>query len=325
MKLLASLAYVACVASVVLGDCSLIGPSVLDGKLMPASRHQFDCKTFDLDGVKIASPSDVNEFKLFGSFAAPTSCPDLTNWNCKFCKMHPQSQGTVVHSQFSHPEQGMHGYIATNVKYPAIIVAFRGTMTELDEKVDSKFWRRVISDTELLDYEGWNGNHIKAHTGFLRAWKSAKEEIIGSITELIKKHQYETVWVTGHSLGGALASIAGLVLAAHFPHIKVVLRTLEQPRVGNAEFASLYKQFPNLDYRRLVHARDLIPHTPPRILGYRHAGLEYWIPRMNGPMVKCRDMNDEDGDCSLRRHRVFVRNAHNLHVNVLGMNFGLCQ
>jgi len=288
---------------------------------MPASKHSSICKSFQKHGIGIADPADVEEFKLFGAFAAPSSCDNLTDWQCKLCLKYPASQGTVVHAHIAHSEQGMHAYIATNVNYPAIIVAFRGTMDSKDYKVDAEF-RMVPFKDEIVLQD--NHGKPKVHRGFLNAWDSASTEIIETVEHLLDDG-HETIWVTGHSLGGALAGIAGLVLAAHFPNVKVVIRALEPPRAGNTDFASLFREFTNLDYRRTVHSRDPIPHLLAHMLGYRHVGLEYWIPRKDGPMVKCRDMKDEDDECSRRIDNTLVSNASNLHIDLMGMAFTLCK
>lgn len=69
------------------------------------------------------------------------------------------------------------------------------------------------------------------------------------------------VYLTGHSLGGALATLAAARLAAHATY------TFGAPKVGTATFAV------SLDGRRLyrvVNDRDIVPHVPS--FPYRHAG-----------------------------------------------------
>jgi predicted lipase len=45
----------------------------------------------------------------------------------------------------------------------------------------------------------------------------------------------------GHSLGGAIASLAALELAKHFPSSQLHVYTFGQPRVGNRCFAAEYQ------------------------------------------------------------------------------------
>ena len=76
----------------------------------------------------------------------------------------------------------------------------------------------------------------------------------------------QRIWLTGHSLGGALATLA----AAHLgPETIQGLYTFGCPRVGDAPFASV---LPAQSYVRFVHRDDWVPTVPPGILGYVHAG-----------------------------------------------------
>ena len=77
------------------------------------------------------------------------------------------------------------------------------------------------------------------------------------------------VIVTGHSLGGALAYL----LAAHLGLVVTLCETFESPRVGDTNFCNW------MDSRVLQHFRhvivgDLVPHAPPEIMRYTHAGVE---------------------------------------------------
>ncbi|KAH7709188.1 class 3 lipase protein [Aphelenchoides avenae] len=78
--------------------------------------------------------------------------------------------------------------------------------------------------------------------------------------------------VTGHSLGGATASIGAGVAAKQgiFPSSSIKLYTFGQPRTGNGDYATAHaKQVP--ETYRVVHAHDLVPHVPPLgFEGYKH-------------------------------------------------------
>jgi len=69
-------------------------------------------------------------------------------------------------------------------------------------------------------------------------------------------HSLPRPWIfTGHSLGGALASLAG---ALEHPDL---VCTFGAPKVGNADFCSLRNA---TDYWRFVNANDLVPRLPLR-------------------------------------------------------------
>jgi predicted lipase len=73
----------------------------------------------------------------------------------------------------------------------------------------------------------------------------------------------DTIVVTGHSLGGALAAICALdlVLSDITTGENLELITFGEPRVGNAEYAAAMDKYVPQSYR-VVNKRDLVPHLP---------------------------------------------------------------
>ena len=79
------------------------------------------------------------------------------------------------------------------------------------------------------------------------------------------------LFVTGHSLGGALAVLTALALA-RCGHVPDAVYTQGMPRPGNAAFAEGYNAVLGDRTYRLVYGDDLVPTVPPGGLGYRHVG-----------------------------------------------------
>ena len=79
---------------------------------------------------------------------------------------------------------------------------------------------------------------------------------------------------TGHSLGGAIATLAAAALRA--AHGATDLYTYGSPRVGNAAFVEHVEALPGGNFR-LTHDADPVPLLPPSVLGYRHLSPEYWL------------------------------------------------
>lgn len=86
--------------------------------------------------------------------------------------------------------------------------------------------------------------------------------------------------MTGHSLGGALATMAAMDIRLDFPMIpldKITFYTFGSPRTGNRAFTDfLFSLFPNGGNQRVTHFNDSVPHVPPYDLGYSHVGDEVW-------------------------------------------------
>ena len=98
--------------------------------------------------------------------------------------------------------------------------------------------------------------------------------------------------ITGHSLGGAIASLAALFLSREGLRV-VAVYTFGSPRVGNAAFREQYDRTPvvgpsadimdppgaflgDISYR-VIAAGDMVPLLPGLFDGYRHVGQEIML------------------------------------------------
>lgn len=86
----------------------------------------------------------------------------------------------------------------------------------------------------------------------------------------------KTLWFTGHSLGGAMATIcAGRCYLSEIESMPQALFTYGSPRVGDRQFVN----FVALDHTRWVNNNDIVTHVPPVWMGYRHGGREWYLNR----------------------------------------------
>jgi len=85
------------------------------------------------------------------------------------------------------------------------------------------------------------------------------------------------ILVTGHSLGGALATLAALDLKTRYNNqYDVELINIASPRVGDRRFRQLIqKHLP--DALRVVHDQDVIPTQPSYVALYEHIGHEAFV------------------------------------------------
>jgi hypothetical protein len=135
------------------------------------------------------------------------------------------------------------------------VLAFRGTQGDKELRdVDGNFGRVPLP----------GGPGITVHGGFLQAFTSCREEIEAAVDDTVPATL--GLYITGHSLGGALAQLASVALdRANLWGCY----TFGSPRVGTSGFASLVK-CPNY---RIVNNWDLVPGLPlPWRRRYRHAG-----------------------------------------------------
>uniref|UniRef100_A0A914QV70 Fungal lipase-like domain-containing protein n=1 Tax=Panagrolaimus davidi TaxID=227884 RepID=A0A914QV70_9BILA len=83
------------------------------------------------------------------------------------------------------------------------------------------------------------------------------------VEKALKKYSNYKVTFTGHSLGGAMASLAALKTVHKKLRDKndVILYTFGQPRVGNVVLARNHDKLVPKSFR-IVHSIDIVPHLP---------------------------------------------------------------
>jgi predicted lipase len=104
----------------------------------------------------------------------------------------------------------------------------------------------------------------------------------------MSKHSGAPIFVSGHSLGGALAAFAALDIRMNLG-ASVTLYTYGQPRVGNTAFSDLLFQELTNKYIRVTHYDDTVAHVPPLVSYFKHAGNEVWYKSKNydGYYIEC--------------------------------------
>jgi triacylglycerol lipase len=147
-------------------------------------------------------------------------------------------------------------FVASNAD--AVLVAFRGT-----EPKELKDW---ITDADVIFAHTEVG---PVHYGFWAALQSVWE----SLSQTINSHQDrgQSLWITGHSLGAALATLAVARLRLNLKPIHS-LYTYGSPRVGSLEFTDRFDQdFGDFTFR-YVNNSDVVTRVATRAMGYSHVG-----------------------------------------------------
>jgi triacylglycerol lipase len=159
-----------------------------------------------------------------------------------------------------------------------VVVAFRGTqiMQILEGLLDV-----LLADIPVGLTPWETGGRV--HAGVKRSLEEVWSELAAALARLADGPLGpREVWFTGHSLGGALATLA----AARFRRA-AGLYTFACPRVGDAEFAA---KFDVSNVIRFVHCDDLFARCPPRLLHYKHVGTPVYIDKTGrlGPFPVAR-------------------------------------
>ena len=200
------------------------------------------------------------------------------------------------------------GFVAVSHSEKAIAIAFRGTehFKQLVNEI-----RRILTEPKTRFEAGG-----KVQRYFLDALEVVWNDLRQYVDEKIKNNPSYKVWVTGHSLGGALASLASTLIMyeGKTSRDNLLLYTFGQPRVGNYYYARAHDDLVPLSFR-VTHYRDVVVHLPTCHTGipgsacialgggpYHHGNEIYYgdeIMTKNSPYKTCKGLpHNEDLGCS---------------------------
>ncbi|KAJ7930297.1 Alpha/Beta hydrolase protein [Mycena leptocephala] len=156
------------------------------------------------------------------------------------------------------------GFIVRDDTRQEIVVSFPGTNNLADVITDMKF-RRVpfISPGIPLDM----AIRLSVHRGFLAAYNVVAQTVLDTVKAELAEHPAYTIAVTGHSLGGAIASLAAPALKSELPAAAIKLFTFGQPRVGNRKFAAFVEKKLGVDniFRSASFDIHSYPYSPAQL------------------------------------------------------------
>jgi len=132
------------------------------------------------------------------------------------------------------------------------VIAFRGT----DDLAD---WLVNLNALSMRTPHG------RVHRGFASTYTKLEKEVMAALQKQQPKH----LWVTGHSLGGALAVVCAhrLIENEKLPLHGII--TFGQPMVARKRLADYLDKQLSGRYARIVNGADIVPQVPP---AYAHCG-----------------------------------------------------
>lgn len=238
------------------------------------------------------SPEEKATLKDYARFSSISSClaPRILGWDCgTLCSELPDVEALMY---FKTDKTDGVGYIARRGT-DELLVVFRASSTLLN-------W---IYNLEVLQEQvPWNVEidpAIMVHSGFYRTYMSIAESVRLGVQTYLEDGMRVTF--VGHSLGGALATLAlcdlvqqGIVTV---PRSRLV--TFGSPRVGNAAWTLYFQTRFSPISTRVVNKRDVVPHLPPLnpVIPYFQVTREWWF-EAKARGWKCSAENPEDPQCS---------------------------
>ncbi|TDL27132.1 alpha/beta-hydrolase [Rickenella mellea] len=212
-----------------------------------------------------------------------------------FC---PRPLGQKLVLQFNDIITDTQGFIARDDTRKELVVAVRGSSDPVDFLTDVMMILAPYTSPGVPPPPPPTDD-IRTHLGFLTAYNAVAPLILKALKTQHELYPDYTLISTGHSLGGAIASLGGVSMKCNFPEANVRLFTFGQPRTGNAAYAAFVETTLGVrNVHRAVHTFDGVPTIIPQYLGYQHHPTEYWNfvdPASPSSVKRCTGGEDPEG------------------------------
>ena len=178
-----------------------------------------------------------------------------------------------------------------------VYVVFRGTKTIAEWILDAQIGQvpySFVSDGGMTEQ------------GFTRVYDSIHAQIVQTVNAVAQNGTFTQLYITGHSLGAALALLAVPELIDQTPFKQPIMYSFAGPFTGNDRFVELYESLIATSWR-VVNTNDVVPKlptspvvivSPPAIFFYESVNTEYPITFGN-PVTDPLDIKDIEDDHSL--------------------------
>lgn len=143
------------------------------------------------------------------------------------------------------------------------IVAFRGTDSDSDALEDAFFeysafksYRNSVSPVADDVSAGFNGIYSKKGDSMTQ---TMQQQIFG----MLQSQQMSEVYITGHSLGGALSQLFTLDMCVSFPGVKIQTINFASPKVGGHNWGkACLNSGATQKITRVINYWDIVPDVP---------------------------------------------------------------
>jgi len=242
--------------------------------------------------TQVAAGYDAATAMTFLHLAGAAYCPQSSIWGWNgtvHTAAVPGFQVEAVLYEATSDTQAFVGYLPSQ---DAVVISYRGTVES-----SLKNWIEDLSAWKTkTNFPGCGGN-CEVHSGFFDDYQGLQAAIHPKIEESVSRHPGSAIWITGHSLGAAMACLLATDLASVGHDIGKVY-TFGQPRVGDPTFAEWVSSSVADEYFRVVHYHDIVPHLPPELLNFHHVPTEVWYNSEDSSTYQVCDGSGEDDSCS---------------------------
>lgn len=229
----------------------------------------------------------LGQFNLMAQYAAAAYCPENNNstetpitcsaGNCPLV----EASGAYSVAEFENiPGSDDTGFMAVDDANRLVVLVFRGSVSRLN-------WHK---DFDIIKAHTDMCKHCHIHHGYWKSWMGIRDSVKAAVQQTLDASPGYRFVITGHSLGGALATLAAADFRKDSDDLanRTELFTFGSPRVGNKEAAAFMSGQSSLSYR-ITSRYDMIPRLPWHGFGYYHTSPEYWI-RANPDQPRTQDI-----------------------------------
>jgi hypothetical protein len=164
----------------------------------------------------------------------------------------PPNRGQAAESVESESSRAI---VSTDPFLQGAVVSFRGSVTDVN-------WIRNFDFTPVYPWP--SSPDVGIHAGFWATYAELRAGIRGATATALDRSRDCRIWLTGHSLGGALAAIMAVdvhlhpLRSRHCSKPSISLVSFGSPRPAGLRFAELYSTLP-IPTWRIARADDAVP------------------------------------------------------------------
>lgn len=185
------------------------------------------------------------------------------------------------------------GYVAVDETNKLVVTSFRGSSTIENWLTNLAF---DFVNTDLC-------SGCTAHHGFWQSWVDSRDGVLAAIKNVSDTYSGYQLVATGHSLGGAIATLAAAELRKD--GYDVALYTFGAPRIAGSKLSDFITNQAGGNFR-ITHWNDPVPRLPPIAMRYVHISPEYYINKPNGQTVNPSDFRIYNGNINLGGNSAWI-------------------
>lgn len=210
------------------------------------------------------------------------------NWTCPTCNSNIDLTSVIE-------SKGGRALVGFDAGANNLFVAYRGS-ENIQNWIDNVKFFKTSPYPDMPD--------VEVEKGFWGWYTNLKDGVDSALAAAKTKYGCSEVAITGHSAGASVATLHAFDMARGESStaglsLKQVI-SFGSPRTGNSAFYSAHAAAidANLTAQwRVTHYRDMVPHVPQELMGYRHVSTEVFYDEPSTTHAVC-DGSGEDGACS---------------------------